>query len=104
ARTAGARRSSRSATAEPAGPTGEPAVASTPIHIRVGDLVGWAGAAEIRSSFAGTLEGVLVLPGERVVSGQPVAWLRADVEDVATVAPRRSTATTTSRGDRAEPD
>jgi len=48
-----------------------------PIHLRVGDLVGWAGDAEIRSSFAGVLEDVLVLPGERVVSGQPVAWLTA---------------------------
>ncbi|HVC24497.1 MAG TPA: ACP S-malonyltransferase [Acidimicrobiales bacterium] len=64
-----------------AAPAPEPDVASrAPIHIRVGDLVGWAGAAEIRSAFAGTLEGVLVLPGERVVAGQPVAWLRADVE------------------------
>ena len=51
------------------------------IPIRVGDLVGWAGAAEIRSAFAGTLEGILVLPGERVVAGQPVAWLRAASED-----------------------
>jgi hypothetical protein len=59
------------------------------IHIRVGDLIGWAGAAEIRSAFAGTLEGVLVLPGERVVPGQPVAWLRAYVEDGSPVVPRR---------------
>ena len=54
---------------------------SSPIHIRVGDLVGWAGASEIRSSFAGTLEGVIVLPGERVVSGQPVAWLRVSTDE-----------------------
>jgi biotin carboxyl carrier protein len=50
----------------------------SPIQIRVGDLVGWAGATEIRSSFAGSLEGIIVLPGERVVSGQPVAWLRVE--------------------------
>ena len=54
---------------------------SPPIRIRVGDLVGWAGASEIRSSFAGTLEGVIVLPGERVVSGQPVAWLRVSTDE-----------------------
>ncbi|MGD0219618.1 MAG: ACP S-malonyltransferase [Acidimicrobiales bacterium] len=47
------------------------------VHIDVGDLVGWAGGTEIRSAFAGTLAGVLVLAGERVLHGQPVAWLRA---------------------------
>ncbi|MGP8065332.1 MAG: hypothetical protein ACLP81_03000, partial [Acidimicrobiales bacterium] len=55
------------------------------VHVAVGDLVGWAGKTEIRSSFAGTLAGVLVLAGERVLHGQPVAWLRAlpdDVEEV----------------------
>ena len=55
------------------------------IRVAVGDLVGWAGKTEIRSSFAGTLAGVLVLAGERVLHGQPVAWLRAlpdDVEEV----------------------
>jgi [acyl-carrier-protein] S-malonyltransferase len=47
------------------------------IHVAVGDLVGWAGKTEIRSAFSGTLAGVLVLAGERVLHGQPVAWLRA---------------------------
>jgi [acyl-carrier-protein] S-malonyltransferase len=47
--------------------------------VRVGDLIGWAGDLEVRSPFAGTLEGILVLAGERVVPGQPVAWLRADL-------------------------
>jgi [acyl-carrier-protein] S-malonyltransferase len=74
---------------------------TTPIRIRVGDLVGWAGEAEIRSAFAGTLEGVLVLPGERVVSGQPVAWLRAAVEDEPTSAPKRPA---TQQARRAEPE
>ncbi len=46
------------------------------VRVAVGDLVGWAGETEIRSAFAGTLAGVLVLAGERVVHGQPVAWLR----------------------------
>ncbi len=47
-----------------------------PAPVAVGDLIGRAGAQEIRSPFAGTLEGILVLEGERVVTGQPVAWLR----------------------------
>lgn len=50
------------------------------VQIEVGDLVGYVGESEIRSAFAGSVEGVLVLPGERVVSGQPVAWLRASEE------------------------
>jgi [acyl-carrier-protein] S-malonyltransferase len=52
------------------------------IEVAVGDLVGWAGETEIRSAFAGTLAGVLVLAGERVLHGQPVAWLRALPGDV----------------------
>jgi [acyl-carrier-protein] S-malonyltransferase len=50
-------------------------------RIGVGDLIGWAGESEVRSPFAGTLEGILVLAGERVVGGQPVAWLRAEREE-----------------------
>ena len=46
------------------------------LSVGVGDLVGWAGETEIRSPFAGSLEGIIVLDGERVVTGQPVAWLR----------------------------
>ena len=45
------------------------------VPIKVGDLIGWVGDTEIRSSFEGSLEGLLVLTGERVISGQPVAWL-----------------------------
>ena len=48
--------------------------------VAVGDRIGWAGEVEIRSAFAGSLEGLLDLPGERVVPGQPVAWLRASEE------------------------
>ena len=47
------------------------------IEVAVGDLIGWAGGHEIRSPFAGNLRGIIVLDGERVVTGQPVAWLRA---------------------------
>ena len=45
-------------------------------RVKVGDLIGHVGDCEVRSAFAGALEGVLVLPGERVVTGQPVAWVR----------------------------
>jgi [acyl-carrier-protein] S-malonyltransferase len=53
-----------------------------PAEIAVGDLVGSVGAVEIRSAFAGRVEGILVLPGERVSAGQPVAWLRASEEEL----------------------
>jgi [acyl-carrier-protein] S-malonyltransferase len=53
------------------------AAAAAEIVIAVGELIGWAGESEIRSPFAGTLQGIIVLAGERVVAGQPVAWLRA---------------------------
>lgn len=49
---------------------------ATPVPIDVGSCIGLVGATEVRSAFAGSLEGVLVLPGERVTPGQPVAWLR----------------------------
>jgi [acyl-carrier-protein] S-malonyltransferase len=55
---------------------GEAATAS-PTRIDVGDLVGWVGDVEVRSAFAGTLGGLLVIPGERVMPSQPVAWLDA---------------------------
>jgi [acyl-carrier-protein] S-malonyltransferase len=50
-----------------------------PLFIDVGGLLGSVGGTEVRSAFSGTLEGVLVLAGERVTRGQPVAWLRAPV-------------------------
>jgi [acyl-carrier-protein] S-malonyltransferase len=45
--------------------------------IEVGALVGKVGQEEVRSPFQGRLMGMLALPGERVQTGQPVAWLRA---------------------------
>ena len=54
---------------------------SEPMFIEVGGLLGLVGGTEVRSAFAGTLEGVLVLAGERVTRGQPVAWLRAPVRN-----------------------
>jgi [acyl-carrier-protein] S-malonyltransferase len=45
--------------------------------VAVGDLIGHIAGVELRTPFAGTMEGILVLDGERVTAGQPVAWLRA---------------------------
>jgi [acyl-carrier-protein] S-malonyltransferase len=44
--------------------------------IETGDLLGTVGEAEVRSPFAGRVEGVLAHLGERVMSRQPIAWLR----------------------------
>jgi len=57
-----------------AGP--DPAVGS---ELAVGDLLGTVGTAEVRTPFAGRVVGFLVHPGERVMPGQPVAWLRVPV-------------------------
>ncbi|MHB1509879.1 MAG: ACP S-malonyltransferase [Acidimicrobiales bacterium] len=54
---------------------------SDPVQIDVGSRVGTVGNTEIRSAFAGSLEGILVLAGERVSIGQPVAWLRAPIKE-----------------------
>ena len=52
-----------------------------PVVVEVGGLLGLVGTTEVRSAFSGTLEGVLVLAGERVTGGQPIAWLRAQTHD-----------------------
>jgi [acyl-carrier-protein] S-malonyltransferase len=44
--------------------------------IEAGDLLGTVGEAEVRSPFTGRIEGVLAHLGERVMSRQPIAWLR----------------------------
>jgi len=49
--------------------------------VEVGDLVGWVGDVEVRSAFSGTLGGLLVIAGERVMPSQPLAWLRASGGD-----------------------
>ncbi|MGH9060695.1 MAG: acyltransferase domain-containing protein, partial [Acidimicrobiales bacterium] len=46
-------------------------------EVEVGTLLGAVGVEEVRSPFAGALMGMLAHPGERVQSGQPIAWLRA---------------------------
>ncbi len=52
-----------------------------PVFIEFGGLLGLVGTTEAQSAFSGTLEGVLVLVGERVTGGQPIAWLRAPIQD-----------------------
>lgn len=45
--------------------------------VEVGTLLGAVGDHEVRSPFSGWLMGMLAQPGERVQTGQPIAWLRA---------------------------
>jgi [acyl-carrier-protein] S-malonyltransferase len=45
--------------------------------INRGQLVGSVGETEVRSAFAGSLQGLLAMTGERVTTSQPLAWLRA---------------------------
>jgi len=52
-----------------------------PPRLEVGELIGQVGDREVRSPFAGVLQGLLVLPGERVLQSQPVAWLRAEGDE-----------------------
>lgn len=42
----------------------------------IGILEGPGTSCPIRSPFGGTLMGMLAHPGERLRSGQPIAWLR----------------------------
>lgn len=46
--------------------------------VEVGALLGRVGDVEIRTPFAGRLSAFLALQGERVVAGQPIAWLRLE--------------------------
>ncbi len=43
-----------------------------------GQPIGSVGETEVRSAFAGSLQGLLALQGERVTTSQPLAWLRAE--------------------------
>ncbi|MBO0731201.1 MAG: hypothetical protein J2P57_18235, partial [Acidimicrobiaceae bacterium] len=45
--------------------------------VEVGALLGMVADEEVRSPFAGRLMGVLAHPGERVQTGQPIAWLHS---------------------------
>lgn len=42
-----------------------------------GAVIGMIGDIEVRSAFAGEIQGFLALPGERVTARQPIAWLRS---------------------------
>jgi [acyl-carrier-protein] S-malonyltransferase len=46
-------------------------------RVDVGQVVGSVGSDEVRSPFSGSLQGFLAMAGQRVLAGQPVAWLRA---------------------------
>lgn len=61
---------------EPASGAGSPAGSARSLDVEVGTLIGKVGDEEVRSPFAGSLMGLLVMAGERVGTGQPVAWLR----------------------------
>jgi [acyl-carrier-protein] S-malonyltransferase len=56
-------------------PTAAAATASG-AELLVGGLLGLVGDSEVRTPFAGRVVGFLAHPGERVVAGQPLAWLR----------------------------
>ncbi len=43
--------------------------------IAVGGIMGHIADIEVRSPFAGTISGMLAVAGERVMAGQPIAWL-----------------------------
>jgi [acyl-carrier-protein] S-malonyltransferase len=45
--------------------------------VEVGTVLGAVSGTEVRSPFAGHLMGMLAQSGERVQTGQPIAWLRA---------------------------
>ena len=45
--------------------------------VKVAAILGHIGGTEVRSSFAGTINGMLAVDGERVAVGQPIAWLEA---------------------------
>jgi [acyl-carrier-protein] S-malonyltransferase len=55
--------------------TGSAAVDRSSNPVEVGDLIGTVGSLEVRTPFAGLLVAFIAHPGERVVKGQPVAWL-----------------------------
>ncbi len=59
----------------------EPDGDGTPeVTVKVGDLLGWVADVEVRSAFEGSLGGLLVIAGERVMPSQPVAWLRVGAD------------------------
>ncbi len=53
---------------------------SEPSNVNVGSVLGIVAETEVRTPFAGNLIRWLAVPGERVASGQPLAWIRSDEE------------------------
>ncbi len=49
---------------------------TTGTSISRGTILGTVGEVEVRSAFAGEVQGFLALVGERVTARQPIAWLR----------------------------
>ncbi|HUC35735.1 MAG TPA: ACP S-malonyltransferase [Acidimicrobiales bacterium] len=58
------------------GPGGLSGGGGPDVEVLVGALLGHIGATEVRTPFAGCLVGFLAHRGERVMAGEPVAWLR----------------------------
>ena len=54
-----------------------PGAAGAGSPVSIGELLGSVSGTEVRSPFAGELMGLLAHPGERVQTGQPIAWLRS---------------------------
>ncbi|MFN3217156.1 MAG: ACP S-malonyltransferase [Acidimicrobiales bacterium] len=44
--------------------------------VAIGHLLGHVNDCEVRSPFAGEMQGLLAMDGERVTASQPIAWLR----------------------------
>jgi [acyl-carrier-protein] S-malonyltransferase len=44
--------------------------------LAVGDVVGTVGQTDVRTPFAGRVQGMLAFAGERVMTSQPILWLR----------------------------
>jgi biotin carboxyl carrier protein len=55
-----------------------PAAVAPGARIEVGTILGRVSRRDVPSLFAGRFMAMLALPGERVRTNQPVAWLRAD--------------------------
>jgi len=62
----------------PGGLSGRP---GPEVNVEVGASIGRVGQVEVRTPFAGRLVGFLAHRGERVMTGQPVAWLRVPSEE-----------------------
>lgn len=66
----------------PQAPRGRPATGEAGAEVAVGDIVGRVGATDVRTPFAGRMVRFLACAGERVVTGQPLAWLRVPTQDL----------------------